>query len=271
MKGNINPSEPNDSNILIYTDNDIKLFIMTEGSGPFAAEFSNFTCKVIGNLLCYDKSFFESPEHCMSDIFDRANQTIQQHIEIEECPFDDILSGCSVTIIVRRENNLIIAHTGACKVSLITMTEKGVVLNNVISQHHTLDYKEVERIHRAGGEVRENDGLRCYVKGREYPGCKQTRGIGCVIGKSIGILPMPSFKKYEMNPQNEDKMLLVMNRELSLLFKEQELKDICMSLGNDQFNIFNDFMYKKINALIVQHQFKVNDMAYIAHMLNVNK
>jgi hypothetical protein len=74
----------------------------------------------------------------------------------------------------------------------------------------------VERVYRSGGEVRDTNGLRCYVKGREYPGCKSTRGVGCKIGNAIGILPMPIFKKYYMHKDKYDKMVLMLSRDLSL-------------------------------------------------------
>ena len=268
QKGNINSKEPNSCNIHIFSEGDLKLFIMTEGFGPFSAEISNFACRVVGKTLLSDVNFFQNTEESMSDVFLKLEMVLSKAMQEESCPFDDVLSGASVAIAVKNKDTILLASTGAIKVCIVQLVDKDPNLWDQNEQHHTLDFSEVERIHRYGGEVRENNGKRCYVKGREYPGCINTRGIGCKIGKAIGILPKPIFRKYVLDKGKYDKMQLMTSRDLSLLFSEKDLAEICLSLSNDQFSIFNDFMIKKINSLQIQHQFQIEDFAYIAHILN---
>ncbi len=103
---------------------------MTEGHGPFAAEISNFTCKAIGKLLCSDTNFFANTEESMQEVFSKLEQILQQAIEEELCPVDDILSGASVSIMVKKEGVILIAHTGSIKVCVVQLIDKHPTLED---------------------------------------------------------------------------------------------------------------------------------------------
>lgn len=58
---------------------------------------------------------------------------------------------------------------------------------------------EVRRIYEKGGEIRTLAGesiYRIFVKGKYFPGLINTRSLGDVIGKEIGIISEPHIVKY---------------------------------------------------------------------------
>ena len=58
---------------------------------------------------------------------------------------------------------------------------------------------EIRRIYEKGGEVRSLAGesiSRIFMKGKYYPGLLNTRSLGDLVGRDIGVISEPHFAKY---------------------------------------------------------------------------
>jgi serine/threonine protein phosphatase PrpC len=61
---------------------------------------------------------------------------------------------------------------------------------------------EIRRIYEKGGEVRTLAGetvSRIFLKGKYYPGLLNTRSLGDLVGRDIGVISDPHISKYECN------------------------------------------------------------------------
>lgn len=61
---------------------------------------------------------------------------------------------------------------------------------------------EVRRIYEKGGEIRTLAGetvSRVFLKGKYYPGLLNTRSLGDLVGRDIGVISEPHIVKYECN------------------------------------------------------------------------
>ncbi len=59
---------------------------------------------------------------------------------------------------------------------------------------------EVRRVYEKGGEIRNLAGetiWRIFVKGKYFPGLMNTRSLGDLIGREIGVISEPNIVKYQ--------------------------------------------------------------------------
>lgn len=59
---------------------------------------------------------------------------------------------------------------------------------------------EIRRIYEKGGEIRNLSGenvSRIFLKGKYYPGLLNTRSLGDLVGRDVGIISEPHFVKYQ--------------------------------------------------------------------------
>ena len=100
--------------------------------------------------------------------------------------FNTIMSGCSVTVVVKRRNQLYVGSIGDTKAIIfrnqMTGGIKGKASYAQISiQHIPSDPVEKMRIYRNCGEIRKRQSdfsNKVFLRGRNYPGLHITRSIG---------------------------------------------------------------------------------------------
>ena len=123
--------------------------------------------------------------------------------------FDFILSGTTCNIVFQFNNHLVCFSVGDSRGILIN--ENGQYMEQDIlplSTDHKPDLPgELERIRLCGGEVQSLKDMygnklgpsRVFKIGSEYPGLAMSRSLGDLLGKEVGVSPIPQIIEYDIN------------------------------------------------------------------------
>lgn len=149
-------------------------------------------CANLGNVLAY--IFF-------------SEKIFSYKFEVRQLTVDD--SRLSTQFI--NESNLNLAPISNIQVSSTNLRIEELGKDKNISEHFNFktiknvhnninQEDEVRRIYEKGGEIRNLAGetiWRIFIKGKYFPGLTNSRSLGDLIGREIGVVSEPHIAKYQ--------------------------------------------------------------------------
>lgn len=196
------PESPNQDDFFVMKVNDWSFYGVFDGHGPCGHDVSHFVHNTLPFLLVGDKNFEVDPLATMKRAFRKVHHLLEAAAEQPNSHLDCTLSGTTGTIVVHKDRTLYVAHVGDSRAVLARRNSEGkIVAMNLTSDHKPTRSDERRRIENAGGDVRRLEGdipHRVFVKNRMYPGLAMSRAIGDTIGSSVGVIPDPDARIFEL-------------------------------------------------------------------------
>ena len=105
---------------------------------------------------------------------------------------------------------------------------------------------EIRRVYEKGGEIRNLAGepiWRIFVKGKYFPGLMNTRSLGDLIGREIGVISEPNIVKYQCEEKFNYYLIICTDGISSYISIE---KMVSIIEANDLCKInYNNYNYEK--------------------------
>jgi len=202
----------NANDFYIYIDNNVRIYGLFDGDGPFGPEIATLVKFFFANI--FEDQFTKDPDERSSDDLDVAEflkksfRKVQSALAVMASPetrgnqeFDSLLSGVCVSINIQKDGYLYTATCGNIKSILSKSKIKGLEAIQLTPCHVPSDFQEKKRIFSSGGEVRHlrnEDEERVFYRGKSYPGLKVTRAIGHSLASKIGLISKPEIAVREI-------------------------------------------------------------------------
>ncbi|KAI8051529.1 phosphatase 2C-like domain-containing protein [Syncephalis plumigaleata] len=138
---------------------------------------------------------------------------------VENEGVDTYMSGTTASVVIRRGNQLILAHLGDSRVVLGRRVSKSptsmvkqssnIQAINLTTDHNCADPQELDRVLRSGARVQQlqengsNQGpLRIFKGSLPYPGIVVSRSLGDDVAQRLGVLCEPEVQVRELTPDD---------------------------------------------------------------------
>eukprot|EP01066_Platyproteum_vivax_P013876 Platyproteum_vivax@DN6257_c0_g1_i1.p1 len=225
-KKGLKPESPNQDDFCILKVDDWAMYGVFDGHGPFGHDVSNYVQTHLPKLIASDPQLLTDPVTCM------RNNFIQIHKLLEKGKINCQLSGCTSTVVIHREQQLIVAHVGDSRAVLVSR-DPGRGRSRVLATDLTEDHKpnlerEMKRINAAGGQVRRLEGdipHRVFLKGKHYPGLAMSRALGDLLGGQAGVIADPDVTVYDVE-EGKDLFLILCSDGVWEFISSQEAADM---------------------------------------------
>jgi serine/threonine protein phosphatase PrpC len=206
-KKGLKPESPNQDDFCIFVTDNVSIFGVFDGHGPYGHDISGFVHEILPEILVKDERFKEDPAQAsvaMKDAFPKAHQLCIDSADARN--FDCALSGTTATLALLEQDSLHIANVGDSRAVLARGSRGGELRAEELTKDHKPDCEaESRRIIASGkGQVRRLEGdipKRVFLKDKMYPGLAMTRSIGDTVGVDAGVISIPdvSSKRIEQD------------------------------------------------------------------------
>eukprot|EP00916_Digyalum_oweni_P018505 GHVL01030990.1.p1 GENE.GHVL01030990.1~~GHVL01030990.1.p1 ORF type:complete len:773 (+),score=127.28 GHVL01030990.1:62-2380(+) len=195
------PDMPNQDSFFVIRMSDFGLYGVFDGHGPNGHDVSDFVHRQLPQLLLTScngcpTQFWADPHRHLKKAFS-GTQWLLEMYATKGARWPN--SGTSATVIAHQGNRLIVAHVGDSRTVIGRRGEQEEYTSERITDDHCLRMaEEVERIEKAGGEVRRLPGHRVdrvFFPGKDSPGLNMTRSLGDVMCSNIGIISDPTIRE----------------------------------------------------------------------------
>lgn len=271
-KKGLKPESPNQDDFFIIKIDDWSLYGVFDGHGPFGHNVSDFIHRVLPFLLLSDPNFEADPMLVMRRAFRKAHHLLEALSESGSSSFDCSLSGTTGTVILHRDNRLVVAHVGDSRSVLASRSKNHFKATDLTQDHKpTLD-DEKRRIEAHGGDVRRLEGdipYRVFMRNRMYPGLAMSRAIGDTVGSAVGIVPDPDIKVVDLDPTAVDQFVIVSTDGVWEFISSQESVDfICQKKKSDVQKAVEFVAYESWRRWVEEEESVVDDVTCIVFWLN---
>lgn len=195
-KKGLKPESPNQDDFCIVLADNISMFGVFDGHGPYGHELSGFVQHRLLEAVVKDENFRDRPAQALKDAFFKTQKSCTEASEKDPQDFDCGLSGTTATLVFLKQGNLHVANVGDSRAVLARGNRGGELRAEDLTRDHKPDCEaEKDRIIRSGrGQVRRLEGdipLRVFLKDKLYPGLAMTRSIGDTVGVEAGVTCEP--------------------------------------------------------------------------------
>jgi len=208
QKGQKSPTDPtpNQDNFFILHIDDVSLYGVCDGHGPFGHIVSFRIVQALPHFLVTNRHFGQDWHLAIKEAFAAAQAELlefcnQYAVNIEA-------SGCSCSVAILAGLTVHLAHIGDSTGVLASWNKKNSRL-----MYSTLDHKpelpeERARLEAAGSEVRETEGgaFRIYVQGSSFPGLTMSRCFGDTVCR--GVSQEPVYRQFQVQPSDENYLIV---------------------------------------------------------------
>lgn len=240
-KKGLKPESPNqDSFSVVIVENDIALYCVYDGHGPFGHDVSDLARESIVSFFLAHPLRDEDTKAAFEDSFLRTQRLLETSQGI-----DPAMSGTTCTMVYHKiqRDMLWAAHVGDSRAILCKWHDGVKDAEDLTIDHKPNLDKERERIENASPPGRVVfDGFynhRVFAMNGMYPGLNMSRALGDVIGhKEAGLTAMPDVKEINLAQQRQDggALTLVLCTDGVWEFIESsEALDLLKLNGNETF------------------------------------
>ncbi|KAF4710667.1 hypothetical protein FOZ63_017108 [Perkinsus olseni] len=214
-KKGLKPESPNQDDFFVIGIDELGMFGVFDGHGPFGHDVSSFCHDALPGLLIKDEEFYTDPAAAFARAFRDTHLLCEQ--ASAKGKFDCSLSGTTATVVMTRDETVYCAWVGDSRAVIATTNADGEVVAEDLSRDHKPERDdEKTRIRSRGGQlsvakgaadasprvrgdpkVRKLEGdipYRVFLKGKLYPGLAMSRSLGDSIGVSAGVTYEPEIK-----------------------------------------------------------------------------
>jgi len=266
-KKGLKPESPNQDAYCVYRVDQIGIYGVFDGHGPYGHDVSNFVQEKLPRAFVEDRDFKDNPEQALSTSFEATHRLCTESQTAGH--FDCTLSGTTATMALQRDGKLHVAHVGDSRAVLAKAPPQGG--DKFMSETITADHKpgdnpvERDRIIKAGGQVKRLEGdipHRVFVSGKLYPGLAMTRSIGDTVGCTAGVTCTPEVKTLQI--EKDWRFLLLCSDGIWEFIDSQEAVDIVSRYqAADAHKAAEALASEAWNRWILEEQNVVDDITVI--------
>lgn len=211
------------------------LFVVMDGHGEQGDAVSEFVMRQLVVSLEKHDDLDRDPVGALRDTFIRTNMALML------APINYMTSGTTVTSLYMVGNTMYCANCGDSRTVLAKKAGEGAYKAVDLSRDHKPDDpEEAARIKEWGGFIRPpaEEGLSARVYLDEaftMIGLAMARSIGDFAVKSVGVVPEPEVKTFELNHE-EDEFLILASDGVWEFISSQEAVDVVgekLAAGNE--------------------------------------
>eukprot|EP01056_Protomagalhaensia_sp_Gyna25_P006094 Protomagalhaensia_sp_Gyna_25__6093@NODE_97_length_5296_cov_22_579037_g74_i0_p1_GENE_NODE_97_length_5296_cov_22_579037_g74_i0NODE_97_length_5296_cov_22_579037_g74_i0_p1_ORF_typecomplete_len596_score114_25PP2C/PF00481_21/9_4e62PP2C_2/PF13672_6/5_4e21SpoIIE/PF07228_12/5_1e13_NODE_97_length_5296_cov_22_579037_g74_i015383325 len=261
----LKPESPNQDDFFIIRIEDIGLYGVFDGHGPFGHDISNFVQQNLPKLIYNHAEFYTNPQSCLLAAFRKVQEEIEKSCEKRE--FDAALSGCTATVIIHdiEKGRLYVAHVGD---SRAVLAQRGGADTQFTAVDLTQDHKptmeqERTRIESKGGEVKRLEGdipFRVFLKDKMYPGLAMSRALGDLVATQAGVSSEPEISVWEID-QDRDVFIVLCSDGVWEFISSQESVELVAKHGRRSVQVAADTLARESwNKWIVEEGDVVDDI-----------
>uniref|UniRef100_A0A0G4FRS2 PPM-type phosphatase domain-containing protein n=1 Tax=Chromera velia CCMP2878 TaxID=1169474 RepID=A0A0G4FRS2_9ALVE len=230
----LKPESPNQDDFFILRIDDWGLYGVFDGHGPFGHDVSHFVQNKIPKLIVTHPQFQEDPKAALTAAFLDCHNQMVAHCAATGA-FDCSLSGCTGSVVLHRQkdNKIFTAHVGDSRAVLAYSENGKMKAKDLTIDHKPNSTSEKNRIHKAGGQVRQLEGdipHRVFLKGKLYPGLAMSRALGDTVGTQAGVTAEPEVNEYSIE-QGKDQLVLVCSDGVWEFITSQGAIDLVSKVG----------------------------------------
>ncbi|EER19292.1 PP2C, putative [Perkinsus marinus ATCC 50983] len=195
-KKGLKPESPNQDDFFVIGIDELGMFGVFDGHGPYGHDVSSFCHDALPGLLIKDEEFYTEPTAAFTRAFKDTHLLCEQ--ASSRGKFDCSLSGTTATVVMTRDETIYCAWVGDSRAVIGTTNADGEIIAEDLSRDHKPERPdEKSRISSRGGQVRKLEGdipYRVFLKGKLYPGLAMSRSLGDSVGASAGITYEPEIR-----------------------------------------------------------------------------
>lgn len=260
----LKPESPNQDDFFIIRIENIGLYGVFDGHGPFGHDISNFVQQNLPKLIYNHAEFYTNPKNTLRMAFQKVQEDIEKACDRRD--FDAALSGCTATVIIHdiEKKRLYVAHVGDSRAVLAQRRNDGQISAIDLTQDHkpTLE-GEKARIEAKGGEVKRLEGdipYRVFLKDKMYPGLAMSRALGDLVAGQAGVSPEPDITEWKIE-QNKDLFIVLCSDGVWEFISSQESVDLVARHGQKEVQTAADALARESwNKWIVEEGDVVDDI-----------
>ena len=205
-KKGLKPDSPNQDDFVVVIEPQSKLLGVFDGHGTHGHDVSNFIHKAFPKSFLKSNKINTHPAQALSEAFTKVQSDLVRCCNSSNAEFDCTLSGSTATLLYLAAGKLHVAHVGDSRAVLARRTAGKLSAVDLTRDHKPSLPDEIERIYKAGGEVRkmeEDFPHRVFFKGKNYPGIAMSRTVGDLLAQSIGVTCTPEVNCIDLTAQDE--------------------------------------------------------------------
>ncbi|EEQ99950.1 PP2C, putative, partial [Perkinsus marinus ATCC 50983] len=197
-KKGLKPESPNQDDFFVIGIDELGMFGVFDGHGPYGHDVSSFCHDALPGLLIKDEEFYTEPTAAFTRAFKDTHCKFLSLQASSRGKFDCSLSGTTATVVMTRDETIYCAWVGDSRAVIGTTNADGEIIAEDLSRDHKPERPdEKSRISSRGGQVRKLEGdipYRVFLKGKLYPGLAMSRSLGDSVGASAGITYEPEIR-----------------------------------------------------------------------------
>eukprot|EP01053_Blabericola_migrator_P005879 Blabericola_migrator_1__5878@NODE_2977_length_2145_cov_321_949471_g1863_i0_p2_GENE_NODE_2977_length_2145_cov_321_949471_g1863_i0NODE_2977_length_2145_cov_321_949471_g1863_i0_p2_ORF_typecomplete_len279_score56_73PP2C/PF00481_21/3e62PP2C_2/PF13672_6/3_7e21SpoIIE/PF07228_12/2_3e12_NODE_2977_length_2145_cov_321_949471_g1863_i011491985 len=260
----LKPESPNQDDFFIIRIDDIGLYGVFDGHGPFGHDISNFVQQNLPRMIYNHPDFYTDPKSTLKAAFAKVQEDIEKACEKRD--FDAALSGCTATVIIHdiEKNLLYVAHVGDSRAVLarrVNDTQFEAV--DLTQDHKPTMEEERARIEAKGGEVKRLEGdipYRVFLKDKMYPGLAMSRALGDLVAGQAGVSAEPDITLWELQ-KDRDAFIVLCSDGVWEFITSQESVDLVSKHGRRSVQFAADTLARESwNKWIVEEGDVVDDI-----------
>lgn len=208
QKGQKSPTDPtpNQDNFFILHIDDVSLYGVCDGHGPFGHIVSFRIVQALPHFLVTNRHFGQDWHLAIKEAFAAAQAELLEFCD--QYAVNTEASGCSCSITILAGQTVHFAHIGDSTAMLASWNKQASRLIYSTSDHKPDLPEERARLEAAGSEVREAEGggFRIYLQGSSFPGLTMSRCFGDTACQ--GVSQEPVYRQFQMQPSDENYLII---------------------------------------------------------------
>ncbi|KAI9596540.1 phosphatase 2C-like domain-containing protein [Syncephalis fuscata] len=198
----------------LFGQDDCALYAVFDGHGSEGHKAATFVKKVFLEVLeNYRQLLIVEPATAIKRAFREVNDLLVENEDV-----DTYMSGTTASVVIRRGNQLILAHLGDSRVilgrrvfspSAAPGDRPDIQAISLTSDHNCADPQELDRVLRSGARVQQlqengtkQGPLRIFKGSLPYPGIVVSRSLGDDVAQRLGVLCEPEVQVRELSPDD---------------------------------------------------------------------
>ncbi|RKP23417.1 phosphatase 2C-like domain-containing protein, partial [Syncephalis pseudoplumigaleata] len=189
----------------LFGQDDCALYAVFDGHGSEGHKAAAYVKRIFIEVLeNYRQLLIVEPAAAIKRTFREINDLLVENEDV-----DTYMSGTTASVVIRRGNQLILAHLGDSRVGREEKEANDDAMRDVYSDHNCTDPQELDRVLRSGARVQQlqDDGagdgpLRIFKGSLPYPGIVVSRSLGDDVAQRLGVLCEPEVQIRELTPDD---------------------------------------------------------------------
>lgn len=241
----LKPESPNQDDFFILGIETYGLYGVFDGHGPCGHDISNLVQQELPSMILNDPNFATSPKDVLCRAFAEVHRKVIQCAS--DGSFDCALSGTTATVVLHRNDKLVVAHVGDSRCVLGRLAGGAIQAHDLTIDHKPNTESEQKRIVASGGQVKRLEGdipYRVFLKGKLYPGLAMSRAIGDTVGTQAGVIAEPDVCEHQID-QACDSFIILASDGMWEFISSEEAVEIVHRYGMEKVQEAADYLARE--------------------------